>query len=342
MSLGTVSMMARAWVTAMALTLAPVAAFGAPSLALPIRCEIGSTCIVQNHVDRAPGPDARDFRCGRLTYDGHKGTDFRVIGADPLARRTAVLAAAPGRVRAVRDGMPDVSVRVRGAAMVAGREAGNSVIIDHGEDWVTQYAHLRNGSVAVRPGDMVQAGQQLGFVGLSGHTEFPHLHFEVRHRGAPIDPHVGLEAGRSCEPGDRPLWRDDVIAALGYRATGLLEAGLAGAAPVLTDAAIDHAKTAAFGASSPAVVFWVQIFGARANDVERFRLVGPDGRTLAERRAAITRDHAQWLAYVGKRGGDGPWPAGRYRGEYALYRDGGEDPILAVVREIELRPPVVR
>jgi hypothetical protein len=326
----------------MALTLAPVAAFGAPSLALPIRCDIGSTCIVQNHVDRAPGPEAQDYRCGRLTYDGHKGTDFRVIGADPFGRRVAVVAAAPGRVRAVRDGMPDIGMRAGGKAAVAGREAGNSVIIEHGDDWVTQYAHLRNGSVAVRPGDMVEAGQHLGFVGLSGHTEFPHLHFEVRHRGTPIDPHVGLDAGRSCESGDHPLWRDEAIATLGYRATGVLEAGLSGAAPVLTDAAIDHSKTAVLTASSAAIVFWVQIYGAQANDVEQFRLIGPDGRTVAARRTVIPGDRAQWLAYVGKRGRDGAWPAGRYRGEYVLYRDGWDAPVLSVMREIDIPRSAVR
>lgn len=99
-------------VAAVAFTLFPAAvALGAPSLALPIGCEIGNTCIVQNYVDRAPGREARDYRCGLLAYDGHKGTDLRVIDAAVLERGVAVLAAAPGRVRAVRDGMQDVSVR---------------------------------------------------------------------------------------------------------------------------------------------------------------------------------------------------------------------------------------
>src|SRR5258706_16384656 len=39
----------------------------APALALPVDCQIGRACIVQNYVDRDPGPGARDYRCGFLT-----------------------------------------------------------------------------------------------------------------------------------------------------------------------------------------------------------------------------------------------------------------------------------
>ncbi len=62
-----------------------------------------------------------------------------------------VVAAAPGVVTGMRDGMPDVDVRKIGAAALMGRDAGNGVVIDHGDGWVTQYSHLRNGSVAVKP-----------------------------------------------------------------------------------------------------------------------------------------------------------------------------------------------
>src|SRR5215831_9272833 len=79
---------------------------GAPQFALPIDCQIGKTCIVQNYVDHEPGPAARDYRCGSLTYDGHKGTDIRIPDRSLFERGVAVLAAASGRVRALRDGMP--------------------------------------------------------------------------------------------------------------------------------------------------------------------------------------------------------------------------------------------
>ncbi|MEL6588115.1 MAG: M23 family metallopeptidase [Pseudomonadota bacterium] len=131
----------------------------------------------------------------------------------------AVLAAAGGVVEAVRDGMADVSVRDIGFDAVAGREAGNGVVIRHNQDCVTQYSHLKKGSVQVRPGDRVARGAVIGSIGLSGRTEFPHVEFTVRHRGEPVDPFVGIPVGvsiedapssatkkRGCEGRRAPLW----------------------------------------------------------------------------------------------------------------------------------------
>ena len=330
--------MAAACLGAAGLGLLPalVLAQGAPSLALPIACEIGKTCIVQNYVDHDPGqPGARDYRCGLLTYDGHKGTDIRVVAFAAYRQGVAVLAAAPGRVRAVRDGMPDVSVRTTGKQAIAGKEAGNSVVIEHGDGWETQYAHMRKGSIAVRAGDTVQAGHAVGVVGLSGSTEFAHLHFEVRHRGKTVDPFIGPVAGAACQPGDRPLWQQQALNALSYVATGVVDAGISGAPPKLADGSVDRDKTESLTAASGAAVFWVQIYGARAGDIEESKLFGPDGRVLAERRGPIDHNKAQWLAYVGKRSKTG-WANGTYRGEYSLYRDSESTKLLSITREMRI------
>src|SRR4051812_44563995 len=151
----------------------------APVLSFPVACEIGVTCFVQNYVDHDSGSGAKDYRCGALTYDGHDGTDIRLPNLAAMRKGVAVVAAADGVVRARRDGMDDVSIRDAGASAVKGREAGNGVVIDHGNGWQTQYAHMRKGSILVKPRNRVSAGQALGLVGLSGDTEFPHLHFTV-------------------------------------------------------------------------------------------------------------------------------------------------------------------
>jgi hypothetical protein len=317
---------------------AGVGAAGPPSLELPIDCEVGRTCIVQNYVDQEAGAGARDYRCGWLTYDGHKGTDLRVIDGALFRRGVPVRAAAAGRVRAVRDGMPDVSMRrLADQASIVRREAGNSVIVDHGDGWETQYAHMRHGSVAVRRGDMVAAGTQLGVVGLSGATEFPHLHIEVRYRQKTVDPFVGLARGTPCQAGQSPLWQPKAIEALAYVPTGVLDAGIAGATPVVTDGGIDRDTLEPFRLTSGAVIFWVQIYGAQKDDRQEFRLTGPDGRVLAERRDAISRNRAQWLAYVGVRRRDAGWSAGSYRGEYALYRAGQK--LIALDRALDRSGP---
>ena len=96
---------------------------------LPIACEIGRTCHVQNYVDVDPTPGAKDFTCGSRSYEKHTGTDFRVLSMADKRRGVAVLAAAPGKVLRVRDGAQDVSVRERSVGAVAGQECGNGVVV---------------------------------------------------------------------------------------------------------------------------------------------------------------------------------------------------------------------
>jgi hypothetical protein len=283
---------------------------------------------VQNYVDRDPGPAAHDYHCGFLTYDGHKGTDIRVIDRARYKHGVAVLAAAGGRVRAVRDGMAD-------GERVAGREAGNSVVIQHGDGWETQYAHLRRGSVAVRAGDRIAAGTRLGLVGLSGQTEFAHLHFELRHDGRTVDP-FDAESRADCGAAAQSLWDGRTRSLLTYAASGVLSAGVAGGAPVLTERDVDPRKTRAFDAAAGAVVFWVHVYGTQAGDVEELRLVGPSGAVLAQRRARVERTQAQRLVYVGKRRPAGEWPAGDYRGEYVLYRGERSERVVELERAARL------
>ena len=307
-----------------------------PQLELPVACEIGAACVVQNYVDQDPGPGAQDHTCGPLSYDGHQGTDIRLPGRPEMAAGVAVLAAAPGVVRARRDGEPDVPVTQ------AGPDAGNNVVVDHGGGWESQYSHLRRGSVAVAVGERVEAGARLGEIGWSGRAEFPHLAFALRHRGRAIDPFTGAPAGGGCGRGGAPLWSPAAQAALAYRAGGLLRAGFAAEAPGLAralDGAYDAPPGAPLGSQAPALVFWAVAWGLREGDRESFRLIAPDGRTLAEGSGTLPRNQAQWLRYIGKKRKGAGFPPGRYRGEYRVERDteGGSEIVVEVVRVLELR-----
>ncbi len=90
-----------------------------------------------------------------------------------------VIAAAPGRIVASRDGVPENTPPNRPPDIALDDLAGNFVTQDLGGGRFALYAHLQPGSVRVRPGQRVQRGEVLGLVGNSGNSTAPHLHFHV-------------------------------------------------------------------------------------------------------------------------------------------------------------------
>lgn len=75
-----------------------------------------------------------------------------------------------------------------GEVVFAGRRGGygNCVIIDHGRSKATLYGHMS--SLGVRSGQVVSRGQTIGRVGSTGMSTGPHLHYEVRINGSPVNP----------------------------------------------------------------------------------------------------------------------------------------------------------
>ncbi len=63
---------------------------------------------------------------------------------------------------------------------------GNHIRIDHGYGYVTLYGHMSR--IKSRPGQKVKRGEVIGYVGSTGKSTAPHLHYEVRYNGDPIDP----------------------------------------------------------------------------------------------------------------------------------------------------------
>lgn len=284
-------------------------------LAFPVACAPSETCFVQNYVDRDPTDGVADVMCGPLTYDGHIGTDVALPTRTAMERGVDVLAAAPGVVRGTRDALPDVSFRDAAAPDLQGRDCGNGVVIDHGGGWTTQYCHLRLGSVTVRSGQRVRSGQVLGQIGLSGMTEFPHLHFVVRKDDVPVDPfdRTGIA---SCDDGDlRSLWREPIP----YDPSGPMSAGLSAAIPdwdAIRSGRVDTASDAA-----DQLHIWAAFHGGREGDEVALSITGPNG-TVHEAVLPVGRDQAQFFRSSGLRPPEGGWTEGRYEGRAALLRNG--------------------
>jgi murein DD-endopeptidase MepM/ murein hydrolase activator NlpD len=168
------------------------------------------------------GADGRSFRT-----KGASNEDFHAYGAE-------VVAAAPGTVAAVISGAKELPPLLRqpGESMqdYYGRisaqqvknmadgdkgSVGESVILDHGQSEYSIYAHLQPGSIAVKPGDQVTAGQGIGRLGTSGNSTEPHLHFQVCDRPSALScagvvpTFEGIEVLNADGP--RPLQTGDVV-----------------------------------------------------------------------------------------------------------------------------------
>jgi murein DD-endopeptidase MepM/ murein hydrolase activator NlpD len=305
------------------------------SLRLPLACEIGRNCFIQHHVDRDPSPAVSDYQCGTLTYEGHDGTDIRV--PNMLAQRAGVdvVAAADGTVASTREGVPDEFLRKDDRDKVRRIGCGNAVVIDHGNGWRTAYCHMARGSVTVRSGRAVKAGEKIGRVGLSGLTEFPHLHFTVLKDGKAIDP-FAYGSTQQCG-GGKSLWEASAQRALAYHAGSVLNAGFAPGPVTMASIESGAVEQQALATRSPALVAYVRAIGLRGGDVQTLTLFGPEGRLVAQNKSPpLDRDKAQWMTFTGVKQPEGGFRPGRYQAIYRVERDG--KPVLEQAFGISLMP----
>jgi len=311
--------------------LAAPAAARDPVLSLPLDCTLGKTCFIQQFTDGDPGPGAADFTCGPLSYDGHKGTDFALPSLAAFVAGVDVFPAAPGTVTGVRDGMPDQLQGTENAPDIADRECGNGVVVSHGDGWETQYCHLKRHSVTVRKGQGVGPNTVIGQVGLSGQTEFPHLHLSVRREGQVVDPFNATGTIACGQTPEQSLWQYTPA----YRPGGLIAAGFAAEVPNYDAVRAGTAGAASLSARAPALVIWTYGFGSRTGDDLLIEIIGPDGVVLSET-VTLEKPQAQYFRAIGRRTPTQGWPAGDYLGLIRLIRAGVE--LESLGTEISLTP----
>lgn len=225
------------FLSALMVTLTSTASTAKSGFSWPISCIPGVDCAGTHFRIGYPdvGGTGLSFICRKPGYLGHQGTDIVVSSVEQGVR---ALAAADGVVRWTKDGLFDrcpsdtehdcdeqeksalPSESGKGATL--GFNAGNFVVVEHTLDntrYLTLYAHLRKGSLAVAQGEEVVRGQHLGDVASSGNSQIPHLHFGVyKAEGGmyrPVDPWKG-----ACNTSSDGLW----TAAVPYRSGDLLPA----------------------------------------------------------------------------------------------------------------------
>lgn len=319
-----------------AMLTAPAAAETAPKFDLPVRCTVvGDTanpCRIQNRVDMDPTDTRLDGLCQRHTYNNHKGTDFRVVTLADMATNIPVYAMADGTVVGSRDGMADVAVgNAASRKAVKNRECGNGLMVKHAGGWTTQYCHLKRGSVKVAKGQGVKRGDRIGAIGLSGYTQFPHVHVSVRRGKQVIDPLSGRPMGQAaCNSGGAKaidpttaLFSAEAVARIKRFATPHMNSGFSSAIVKREQALAGNLPKPEIGTP---LVFYA--FMMNLNKGDRLRITvretptaGGAGKIWSQQTSKpLPVDRPSHIIYAGRKSGGRA--RHRYRGFVELIRDG--------------------
>ncbi|MEJ2501742.1 MAG: M23 family metallopeptidase [Gemmatimonadota bacterium] len=226
---------------------------------LPVDAETGADVFFGFLPDNAADINVQhDYQCGVKARDGGVSTDLVLPSFVEMDAGVPVVAAASGAVVEAVDGHEDRYVS---------RDPfrpGNYVTLRHRGGFLTRYRHLRNGSVAVSPGQRVEVGALLGMVGSSGDSEWPHLSFEARTpEGQHFDPWAGPCSGGDSFWATQPEYPDRfALIAQGTTDRSITRATIAERPPVI--------RSVEAGAG---IGFWIQVvnrpaglFGLRLRD----------------------------------------------------------------------------
>jgi murein DD-endopeptidase MepM/ murein hydrolase activator NlpD len=157
-------------------------------------------------------------------------------------------------------------------------------------------------------------------IGLSGMTEYPHLHFTVRHRGKIADPFASGAPSGACSGGE-VLWESAAREHLAYRERAILNTGFAAGA--VTMEAIEEEKIERISSADDtgAIVAFVRSIGLKSGDKQSLQLRAPSGRVIAGNQAQpLDRNKAQSMLFAGKKRPSSGWDRGIYKATYLVER----------------------
>jgi hypothetical protein len=271
-------------------------------LGLPVDCSLGEECFVQQMPDIDPSVQVLDPLCGNASYQGHDGWDIRVRSLKDISRSIPVLSVAEGVVVRIRDGVPDqILNRSDDKGLFLGKECGNGLVVEHAEGLVSQYCHLKQGSVAVGRGAHIRKGERIGAIGASGLAEFPHVHLAIRSYGRPVEPLTGRpleQAPAGCGDTTHSLFEPPARQMLSRSPTAILDTGLAKAPPELSNLVREGGPPLV--KSSEPIIVWVWAINLDGGCLFRIRLTDPDQNLIMDiTTKPLERHKANYLGYVG-------------------------------------------
>ena len=243
---------------------------------------------IVNFADLDPRPGMlRDYKGGKFTYDldtgGHDAIDLGTGQFAATDREVGIYAAAAGVVSSIHDGEYD-----RNTGFADPAPPANYVIVDHGNGWQTWYWHLRRDSVSVKVGDPVNAGDLLGWMGSSGFSTGPHVHFAVEYRNHTVE--------TMLDPAT--YWITPPAYPADYRHA--ISSGLSSLAPTASEWNERPQDMRVFKPGN-SVYFWVIAGAMLPGDIRTIRYLRPDGTTFFEQdynQGTAFYNASQWYYFV--------------------------------------------
>jgi len=279
-------------------------------LSMPIDCIYGKNCFIQNYYDL--GSDAtrayKDYKCGSATYKAHNGVDFRILDYVQLKKNVEVLAAADGTVKALRNNEPEfIFYHNKKIAELNSKECGNGVVITHADNYETQYCHLKKNSIVVKGNQKVKAGDLIGIVGMSGATEFPHLHLSLRKNNINIDPFSNqslksININYNCNNNtDSSLWDEKTKKILAYKPTAILNFHATDQQPKEDNARFGGCRSDSIDHQSDKIILWADIINIQKNDQVIFNIKDGQNQEVFNNTIVLNKRYAQYFIYSGKK-----------------------------------------
>lgn len=289
-------------------------------LQFPVKCTINKDCWIINYVDDDSTANWHDYKGGKQAYDGHTGTDIAIKNISQMNKGIDVVAAASGFVLTTRDGVQDKNALAQDTNQLQNIGCGNRVAIKHTNGWITDYCHMKNGSIRVKKGDFVNAGQTIGQIGLSGLTEFPHLHINVQQNNRFFDPFTGSE--RYSHGYLNPLWTPWVLNQLTYKPLIIYNVGVSNEIPSLLNIRSEKYRNNQISSNSDMIIIWLDAFHIEKGDLINVLVKNSNGTSFLTENVVVSSPNAKKLMYVGRKKPVNGFVKGTYNVQISFKRPG--------------------
>lgn len=274
-------------------------------LTIPVGCNLGKDCWISNLPEHSrDGEPGFDYHCNKKSYLGHSGTDFAIRDMKAMKDGVDVISPIDGTIARVRDGVTDISVKKLGVENLNGKDCGNAVAIERG-DYEYLLCHMKEFSLVVHKGQKVKRGQKIGEIGLSGRSEYPHLHITARKKDkngnwAWFDPFYNK--GNECGADAKSMWlHADALEKAASKGGLVYNFGFSYNIPTAEQIRKGDFNEIGFARTPNIITCWVDIFSTNPGDKITLRLHDPESDLKLEQSFVIDKYQARYMKFIGKK-----------------------------------------